>query len=67
MNLTASLALLVAAVVLLYFGRGRDGDSHRTGANPDRCLGLRTTSMPLTISRCPIAGFSAEENKIAVG
>jgi hypothetical protein len=27
MNLTASLALLVAAVVLLYFGRGRDGDS----------------------------------------
>jgi hypothetical protein len=27
MNLTASLALLVAAVVLLYFGRGRDEDS----------------------------------------
>jgi hypothetical protein len=27
MNLTASVALLVAAIALLYFGRGRDGDA----------------------------------------
>jgi hypothetical protein len=27
MNPTASLALLVTAVALLYFGRGRDGDA----------------------------------------
>ena len=27
MNLTASLALVVASIALLYFGRGRDGDA----------------------------------------
>lgn len=28
MSLTASLALLAAAAVLLFFGRGRNGDAH---------------------------------------
>lgn len=27
MNLTASLALVVASIALLYLGRGRDGDA----------------------------------------
>jgi len=28
MNLTASLAVLAASVALLFFGRGRNGESH---------------------------------------